>query len=67
MTTSNVTISLDSDEVAGLDRMVSEVGIWSRERAIAMLVREWLVAGGYLPDDDPEAELACETLDLVRH
>lgn len=64
MTPSNVTVSLDPDEVAGLDRMVMEAGIWSRERAIALLVREWLVAGGYLHEDETESGLRSENLIL---
>jgi metal-responsive CopG/Arc/MetJ family transcriptional regulator len=57
MPRSQLTISLDSEEVAGLDRMVEEAGIWSREQAIAAVVREWLAAGGYLADDGVEHDL----------
>lgn len=56
-----LTIEIDDEMAEALDKMVAEMDLdLPRELAAAAALRDWLIAAGYLPDDDLEEDTPAE-------
>ncbi|MGO4840758.1 hypothetical protein AB4144_51760 [Rhizobiaceae sp. 2RAB30] len=52
-----LTIKLDEEMSDALDRMIVDMQLeFRREVAATAMLRDWLIAAGYLPDDLAEVE-----------
>lgn len=46
-------LNVDSATINALDKLVAEAGLDSRSQALTWILRNWLIATGYLDDDKP--------------
>lgn len=46
-------LSVDTEMIRALDKLVVEAGLDSRSQAATSVLRDWLIATGYLDDDKP--------------